>query len=355
MSRFIIIVTGLTVVIFGWGAAVLKADKVKTHQIIKGDTLWELGETYLEQPLLWPKIWKVNPEINNPHLIFPGQVIRLPELTEKPPAGVALDRKGMPLEKPVDIALPAPLEKTTITVSGVPLPIRILTEVTAPPSDLPLVVTDMTASVYDRGIGTVTFDIPDAGRILRTKQGWGHLGAGETVLIDAPFAVVGQQYGVYRDMGKVAHPARGKSFGHLVADVGIIEVISSDPTGLVAVVKRAFTEFASGDLLGVVPDLPLTVIPAQKGRMISVDGTVIALQYLRSIAVADDIVYIDLGRRDGLAPGDRLVVAERDSSAAKRAAAKIMILRVTENSAAALVLKESQHAIAAGARVKWLL
>jgi len=52
-------------------------DAPKTYVVEKGDTLWDISAIFLEQPWLWPKLWRLNPEINNPHLIYPGDVLTL--------------------------------------------------------------------------------------------------------------------------------------------------------------------------------------------------------------------------------------------------------------------------------------
>ncbi len=52
-------------------------DAPKTYVVTKGDTLWDISAIFLEQPWLWPKLWRLNPEINNPHLIYPGDVLTL--------------------------------------------------------------------------------------------------------------------------------------------------------------------------------------------------------------------------------------------------------------------------------------
>ena len=52
-------------------------DAPKTYTVIKGDTLWDISAVFLEQPWLWPKLWRVNPEVRNPHLIYPGDILRL--------------------------------------------------------------------------------------------------------------------------------------------------------------------------------------------------------------------------------------------------------------------------------------
>lgn len=49
----------------------------KTYIVEEGDTLWDISSIFLEQPWLWPQLWRLNPEINNPHLIYPGDILRL--------------------------------------------------------------------------------------------------------------------------------------------------------------------------------------------------------------------------------------------------------------------------------------
>lgn len=49
----------------------------KTHVVMKGDTLWDISALFLDQPWLWPKLWRLNPEVNNPHLIYPGDILKL--------------------------------------------------------------------------------------------------------------------------------------------------------------------------------------------------------------------------------------------------------------------------------------
>ena len=50
----------------------------KDYTVKKGDTLWDISNNELKDPFLWPKVWKENPDIKNPDLIYPGQKIRIP-------------------------------------------------------------------------------------------------------------------------------------------------------------------------------------------------------------------------------------------------------------------------------------
>jgi len=62
------------------------------YVVKKGDTLWDIAGVFLRDPFFWPEIWFVNPEIANPHLIYPGDVLFLSYVDGKP--RVALEQAG---------------------------------------------------------------------------------------------------------------------------------------------------------------------------------------------------------------------------------------------------------------------
>jgi hypothetical protein len=59
------------------------------HAVAKGDTLWDICETYFHDPWRWPKVWALNPDITNPHWIFPGQTLKLAAVPRGAPVAPA--------------------------------------------------------------------------------------------------------------------------------------------------------------------------------------------------------------------------------------------------------------------------
>ncbi len=62
------------------------------YTVVKGDTLWDISALFLRDPWLWPEVWFVNPQIENPHLIYPGDEILLTYRDGRPI--LTLSRKG---------------------------------------------------------------------------------------------------------------------------------------------------------------------------------------------------------------------------------------------------------------------
>jgi len=75
----------------------LTADAPDQYVVKTGDTLWDISRVFLREPWYWPEIWYVNPQIANPHLIYPGDVLKLVYIDGQPRLTVA-ERGGETIE-----------------------------------------------------------------------------------------------------------------------------------------------------------------------------------------------------------------------------------------------------------------
>jgi len=64
--------------------SLLRDDHPKRYTVQKGDTLWDISGRFLRSPWRWPDIWHVNPQVANPHLIYPGDELELVYINGKP-------------------------------------------------------------------------------------------------------------------------------------------------------------------------------------------------------------------------------------------------------------------------------
>lgn len=72
-----IFATALLTVAAYAAAQELRGDHPQTYVVKRGDTLWDIAGRFLKKPWLWPEIWQANPQVANPHLIYPGDVLSL--------------------------------------------------------------------------------------------------------------------------------------------------------------------------------------------------------------------------------------------------------------------------------------
>lgn len=310
------------------------AEEIAEHRVQKGDTLWDITGTYLRDPHAWPEVWKLNPQIKDPNRIKPGQIVRLPGKKTKP-AAVA------EAPAPSSTAVPA------IERSGPPLALNVVRDepVKAKAAEGALVIQ------HERGVGQITSDLPGDGKVLTTQQGWRGDAGGGTIFVQAADARIGSAYGVYRDLGKVSHPhVFSLSPGRLLAEIGTVEVVALQGERQLAKITKSYDLVQEGDLLGplTAPLAPLTV----KDQTAAVNATVVAVEFNRLFAAQKDIVYLDAGAEQGLAPGDRLRVSGVENGNGRRQSATVAVLTVNPTTAAALVLPASDHQVLVGDTVR---
>ena len=78
IRKITVLLAGMLVTVAAFAAgAQLRANHPDSYTVRRGDTLWAISAKFLAKPWLWPEIWQANPQVRNPHLIYPGDVLNL--------------------------------------------------------------------------------------------------------------------------------------------------------------------------------------------------------------------------------------------------------------------------------------
>ena len=89
----------------------LKDTAPETYTVKRGDTLWAIANIFLNEPWLWPELWRTNTQIENPHLIYPGDVIVVGYIDGQPILSVKRDKPSYKLSPSTDKRLkPKPVD-----------------------------------------------------------------------------------------------------------------------------------------------------------------------------------------------------------------------------------------------------
>jgi hypothetical protein len=262
-------------------------EEIREYRVKEGDTLWSISDRDLQDPFLWPKIWKENPEIKNPDRIYPNQIIKIP---------LYLIRKDEMIEEAIAVQPPVPAPATVEE----PKPAVKVT----PPLVHPNIYT-ASGFVGDLPSYSGMIDGHAGGRVLFGNNDLVYI----TIRSDAK---IGDRFYVYHRGHKVMHPKTGAMMGYVMEPVGILEIKKFEFGEVVAEILQCFSEVLIGDLLVPYYDMKTPVVE-QPFRRPDINGFVIATKHLNEMSGPADILYIDRGERDGLQPGDIIAtVAEVD-------------------------------------------
>jgi LysM repeat protein len=92
-------------------ANLIRPDAPMNYTVKRGDTLWDIASVFLKDPWFWPEIWQINPQVENPHLIYPGDVLSLAygaggdatvRLTQSGAARLSPRLRSEQLDSPID-------------------------------------------------------------------------------------------------------------------------------------------------------------------------------------------------------------------------------------------------------------
>ena len=255
----------------------------KQYTVKRGDTLWGIASMFLKDPWLWPEVWIINPQVPNPHLIYPGDTLALaygangrPEVVLQQAGAVRLDPRLR--TSPLEGAIP------TIPYSAI-------------------------AAFLERPSVLTEDEIRHAPYVIAFRDMHQVAGAPNEAYVMNLAAAQNARYAVVH----VATQLRDPDDGHVVGYEGIYTataLVQRPGNPAKAVLIDSARETLAGDRLlsAENTETPITFTPRAPstdihGRIIDVvGGTDLVGQW--------EVVVINRGKRHGLEPGNVLAIDE---------------------------------------------
>ena len=261
----------------------LRSDHPTRYVVVKGDTLWDISARFLETPWRWPEVWSFNPQIENPHLIYPGDVVSL-----------VYDEQGNPM----------------LTVERGQATVKMSPQVHATRIDKPISTIPLNAIQQFLGQPRIVGEreINNAAYIIASAEGRLIAGKGDTIYAkglvagsDSKFSVmrIGQ---AYREAGE-----KGEILGYEAIHVAEADVqVFGEPSTLKIIDSARETLMGDRLLPRREQELDPTFIPHPPDRMI--EGQIIGVVDGVSRIGQFQTVVINKGELDGIETGHVLAV-----------------------------------------------
>ncbi len=268
------------------------------YTVKRGDTLWGICDTFFQNPYQWPRIWSYNPQIQNPHWIYPGDEVKLrtggsapqsqglPAMQTQPQGGSLVDRRRQVV-----------------------------------PQTVFLRDTGFISDDDKEDWGEVNGAAEDKMFLTDTDEAYMRLGPNHDVKI-------GQELTVFR-------PVRKVSGGNLVQIQGTVRINRWDPQTRIArgTITESLDVIERGARIGPV-GRRFQVVPPMRNEK-DVNAQVLASVYPHNFYGQNQVVFIDKGDEDGLKVGNRLFVIRRGDAWRKSLASDVAGQRIALESESA--------------------
>ena len=260
----------------------LAGDHPDEYVVQVGDTLWDIAATFLKDPWYWPEIWYVNPQIENPHLIYPGDVLGLVYVDGEP--RVSTVRASTHRLSPQARVTPL-----TEAVTSVPY--------------------DAVAAFLSTGVVLEKDEVKDLPYLVATKGDHLVAAAGNTIYVRNVNDQPGSRFNVVHVGDPLIDPDDNRLVGYQGILIGETTLRrNGDPATFL--LNESKQEAKQGEvLIPIEVDVPLNFFP--KAPSTNIDGQIISVVGGVTQIGQYQVVVLNRGTSDGLAVGDVLTVFQQ--------------------------------------------
>jgi hypothetical protein len=253
----------------------IRDDHPQEYVVVKGDTLWDISGRFLQSPWKWPEVWSVNPQVDNPHLIYPGDIIYLTWIDGKPRLGLRRDNGIYPRARtsPLENAIPA-------------IPLK-----------------DIIAFLEEHRV--LTDDILDqAPYVLGGKNGRIIAGAGDRVYARGVLLEEQRRQGIYRSSNKYVDPVTEEFLGYEMETIAEGDVVGRADNQVITLdLRKSNKEVRIQDRVVPTEEELIQSIFYPAAAPAGTDGQILSILSGVRDAGQFNVVAINRGAREGLEPG----------------------------------------------------
>jgi nucleoid-associated protein YgaU len=312
----------------------------RIHIVKPADTLWDISEAYLGTPWVWPSIWDDNRNIENPHLIEPGDRIwitptEMRRVTREEAATLLGNKPPEPAAAPEAAEVAPTVEPEPEEVA--PAPVEVAEESRS------FVVSDRESA------GLITPEqLKASASIVGSKNERVMLGQEDEVYIGLgeSHTHVGDEFTIFRTQEQVFDPDTGALLGYHVEVLGWLQVLATHAEASDAKIAMSTDDIEVGDRV-----MPREILPPRIEIGTSPDGIEGKISYFaknRVLVGSYDYVYLNRGTDDGVGVGCPLEVYRagyeaRDEARRRlvevpdRVVADLLVVRAAADASVALV------------------
>jgi len=282
----------------------------REYLVKSGDTLWGIAGYFLNDPWYWPELWAKNPQINNPHLIFPGDIISLIYLNGQPVFQVSRDGQVVNSSAAVNTQSDKQTETNSFErvhkegpLKQIKLSPRIRS--TDLKESIKTIPNDAIEQFTTKPQVVTLEQWQDAPYIIGSDDKHLILSQGNRIYIQGELDRENLRYNIYRKGSELVDPASGSILGYEVIYAGEASISKYDSPASGRIIK-ASREIIVGDRLLATDHSELNNLFFPKPPEEQVEGQIISLFDAISSIAQYQIAVINLGKRNGVAVGNIL-------------------------------------------------
>ncbi|MEK1905176.1 MAG: LysM peptidoglycan-binding domain-containing protein [Pseudomonas sp.] len=263
----------------------LKEGHPDRYTVVKGDTLWDISGKFLSQPWKWPELWHANPQIENPHLIYPGDTLSLVYVDGQP--RLVLNRG----ESRGTIKL-SPQVRSTPMAEAIPaIPLEAIN-----------------SFLLSNRIVDSAGDFEDKPYIVAGKAESVISGTGDRIYARGAFEEAQPVYGIFRQGKVYTDPETNEFLGINADDIASGELVAEEGDIGTILLTRSTQEVRLGDRLFPTEERAVNSTFMPSAPPTDVNGVILDVPRGVSQIGQYDVVTINKGKIDGLSEGNVLAV-----------------------------------------------